>query len=142
MRIPDGVIAVERSDERYRSDGFEIGCAGGERARVAFSPDCCDRQAIACAATTAGIRSELVRDVIVETMSKRFGEVAGLPSPAEWLIDNGSGHIAREPRGFARHICLTLCRTPYRSRQSNGMAESFVKTLKRDYVNINPTPDT
>jgi putative transposase len=141
MRIHDGVIAVERSDERYCSDGFEIGCANGERVRVAFSLDCCDRQAIAFAATTAGISGELVRDVMVETMSKRFGEVPGLPSPAEWLSDNGSGYIARETRGFAQDIGLTPCRTPYRSPQSNGMAESFVKTFKRDYVNINPTPN-
>jgi putative transposase len=64
-----------------------------------------------------------------------------LPSPAEWLSDNGSGYIARETRGFAQDIGLTPCRTPYGSPQSNGMAESFVKTFKRDYVNINPTPD-
>jgi putative transposase len=57
VRIHDGVIAVERSDERYCSDGFEIGCANGERVRVAFSLDCCDRQAIAFAATTAGYRA-------------------------------------------------------------------------------------
>jgi putative transposase len=141
IRVHDGVIAVEHSDERYCSDGFEIGCTNGERVRVAFSLDCCDRQAIAFAATTAGISGELVRDVMVETMSKRFGEVAGLPSPAEWLSDNGSGYIARETRGFAQDIGLTPCRTPYRSPESNGMAESFVKTFKRDYVNINPTPD-
>lgn len=30
---------------------------------------------------------------------------------------------------------------PVSSRQSNGMAEAFVRTLKRDYVRVNPTPD-
>jgi putative transposase len=140
-RVHEGVVAVARSDQRYCSDGLEIGCTNGECVRVAFSLDCCDRQIIAFAATTAGISGELVRDVMVETMCKRFGEVAGLPSPAEWLSDNGSGYIARETRGFAQDIGLVPCRTPYRSPQSNGMAESFVKTFKRDYVNINPTPD-
>lgn len=33
------------------------------------------------------------------------------------------------------------CTTPVRSPQSNGMAEAFVKTFKRDYVAVNPTPD-
>ncbi len=36
---------------------------------------------------------------------------------------------------------MEQCRTPVRSPQSNGMAEAFVKTFKRDYVRINPTPD-
>ncbi|VVD27831.1 transposase (fragment) [Paraburkholderia dioscoreae] len=31
--------------------------------------------------------------------------------------------------------------TPVRSPQSNGMAESFVKTMKRDYVSWMPKPD-
>ena len=33
------------------------------------------------------------------------------------------------------------CTTPVRSPQSNGMAEAFVKTFKRDYVRVNPLPD-
>ena len=33
------------------------------------------------------------------------------------------------------------CTTPVRSPQSNGMAEAFVKTFKRDYVSVNPIPD-
>ena len=102
-RVHEGVIAVDRRDQRYCSDGLEIACTNGERVRVAFSLDCCDRQIIAFAETTAGISGELVRDVMVETMFKRFGEVAGLPSPAEWLSDNESvwsneAHEALEER--------------------------------------------
>jgi putative transposase len=141
MRVHDGKIAVERSDQRYCSDGFEIACDNGEKVRVTFSLDCCDRQAIAFAATTAGISGELVRDVMVQTLSTRFGQAEQLPQPAQWLSDNGSGYIARETRDFARDIGLIACRTPYRSPQSNGMAEAFVKTFKRDYVSVNPTPD-
>ena len=141
MRVHDGTVAVERSDERYCSDGFEITCGSRQKVRVAFSLDCCDRQVIAFAATTEGISGELVRDVMVQTMCNRFGDVPGLPSPAEWLSDNGSGYIARDTRNFAQDIGLKPCRTPIRSPQSNGMAESFVKTFKRDYVQINPVPD-
>ena len=47
-----------------------------------------------------------------------------------------SSYIAEETRPFARDIGLIACRTPYRSPQSNGMAEAFVKTFKRDYVRL------
>ena len=44
--------------------------------------------------------------------------------------------------GFACAIIgFTPCRTPYRSPQSNSVAKSFVKTYKRKYADINPTPD-
>jgi putative transposase len=141
VRVHKGTIAVERSDMRYCSDGFDISCENGEYVRVTFSLDCCDRQAVAFAATTAGISGELVRDVMVQTLANRFGEVPELPHPTEWLSDNGSGYIALETRRFAADLGFIPCRTPYRSPQSNGMAEAFVKTFKRDYVKINPTPD-
>src|SRR5204863_3116480 len=31
--------------------------------------------------------------------------------------------------------------TPVESPESNGMAEAFVKTFKRDYVRVNPIPN-
>jgi len=40
-RRHDGRIAVDRSDTRWCSDGFEIGCHNGERVRIAFTLDCC-----------------------------------------------------------------------------------------------------
>lgn len=36
-----------------------------------------------------------------------------------------------------RSIGMEPCTTPVRSLQSNGMAEAFVKTFKRDYVSVN-----
>ena len=45
-RRHDGRIAVTASDRRWCSDGFEIGCDNGERVRVAFALDCCDREAM------------------------------------------------------------------------------------------------
>jgi putative transposase len=77
---------------------------------------------------------------MVQTLNNRFGQVEQLPRPAQRLCDNGSGYIARETRAFARDIGMIACRTPYRSPQSNGMAEAFVKTFKRDYFAVNPTP--
>ena len=56
------------------------------------------------------------------------------PRPIEWLTDSGSPYVARQPQRFAHEIGLAPLTTPIRSPQSNGMAESFVKTFKRDYV--------
>ena len=78
---------------------------------------------------------------MVSAVERRFGRVNQLPSPIEWLTDNGSCYLARETRRFARDIGLAPRTTPLESPQSNGMAEAFVRTLKRDYVRVSPIPD-
>ena len=140
-RRHDGKVAVDRPDTRWCSDGFEIGCDNGERVRIAFTLDCCDREAIAWVATTGGIDSGDIRDLMIDSVERRFGLVNRLPVPIEWLSDNGSPYTARETRRLARDIGLKPCTTPIGSPQSNGMAEAFVKTLKRDYARVNPRPD-
>ena len=74
-------------------------------------------------------------------LEHRFGAVDELPNVIEWLSDNGSCYIARDTRRFARDIGLEPRTTPLESPQSNGMAEAFVRTFKRDYVTVNPIPD-
>lgn len=44
-------------------------------------------------------------------------------------------------RTFASSLWFIVCTTPVRSPGSNGMAESFVKTFKRDYVYVDDLPD-
>ena len=56
-------------------------------------------------------------------------------------FSSSSAYIAREARVFARQIGLKSCFTPVKSPQSNGMAEAFVNTLKRDYVSVSLLPD-
>jgi putative transposase len=63
------------------------------------------------------------------------------PSEIEWLSDNGLGYTADDTRRFAAKICLKPLTTSVCSPQSNGMSESFVKTMKRDYVAFMPKPD-
>ncbi|WP_409219123.1 integrase core domain-containing protein, partial [Escherichia coli] len=46
-----------------------------------------------------------------------------------------------ETRQFARMLGLEPKNTAVRSPESNGIAESFVKTIKRDYISIMPKPD-
>jgi len=141
VQVHNGTIRQDRSNTRWCSDIFEIACWNGDRVRVAFSLDCCDREAMSHVATTGGISGDMVRDLMVESIEYRFGKVDILPHPVQWLSDNGPAYIANETRSFARMIGIELCTTPYRSPQSNGMAESFVKTFKRDYVHLNPLYD-
>ncbi|ELR5604579.1 IS3 family transposase, partial [Escherichia coli] len=139
-RAHTGKVAVKESNQRWCSDGFEFHCDNGEKLRVTFALDCCDREALHWAVTTGGFDSETVQDVMLGAVERRFGNE--LPaSPVEWLTDNGSCYRANETRQFARMLGLEPKNTAVRSPESNGIAESFVKTIKRDYISIMPKPD-
>ncbi|PSS58794.1 hypothetical protein C6382_05280 [Pseudomonas sp. BBP2017] len=136
----EGRIAVQTSDTRWCSDGFEFRCEDGAKLSVTFALDCCDREAIGWVAIPTRYSGDDIRDLMLESVEKRFGDQ--LPTtPVQWLSDNGSAYTAEQMRLFARQIGLQPVTTPVRSPQSNGMAESFVKTIKRDYVAHMPKPD-
>jgi len=132
-RSHDGKIAVSESNTRWCSDGFEIPCYNGEKVRVAFSLDCCDRDILAYVATTGGITGQMIRDLMVLSLEARFPQ--GIPPhQIEWLSDNGSCYIDKETLRFGKDVDLIPVQTAVRSPESNGMAESFVRTFKRAYV--------
>ncbi len=127
-----------RSNLRWCSDAFEIRCWSGERVQVAFSLDTCDREAMSYVATSAAITGEMIRDLMAESIERRFGaDALRAPQAVEWLSDNGPPYTATETRDFGEKLGLLVCTTPAYSPESNGMAESFVKTFKRDYVYLN-----
>ncbi len=45
-RRHEGRVAVDTSNTRWCSDGFEFRCEDGDKLRVTFALDCCDREAI------------------------------------------------------------------------------------------------
>lgn len=133
-----GQVAVAESNQRWCSDGFEFRCDNGQVVRATFALDCSDREVMSWEASTKGQTGDTVRDVMLAAVESRFGN--DLPGqPIEWLTDNGAPYVAK----------MTLCRrnradpvtTPVCSPQSNGMAESLVKTIKRDYVAFMAKPD-
>ena len=80
----------------------------------------------------------MIRDLMAETLTYRFGHDARrTPAPIEWLSDNGPPYTAHETRTFGESLGFIVCTTPSYSPESNGMAEAFVKTFKRDYVYLN-----
>ena len=139
-RTHDGVVIALRSNIRWCSDHFELACRNGELLRVLFTIDACDREVIAWSATTAGISGEMVRDLMIVCVERRFG-TSKTPHLAEWLSDNGSAYIAKDTLDTAMALGLQLCFTPVRSPESNGIAEAFVKTFKRDYARLSILPD-
>jgi len=141
-RRHDGTVAVNESNQRWCSDGLELSCDNGERVRIAFALDCCDREVMSWVATTKGIDAGLVGDLMMQAVEKRFGANKTANQPVEWLTDNGSCYTAKETQKFAKMLGLKPVTTPVSSPQSNGMAESFVKTFKRDYAQMTERPDS
>lgn len=140
-RVHDGTVIVMRSNLRWCSDGLEFTCWNGDIVRAAFIIDAHDREIIAWVAVCgAGISGSDVRDMMLQAVERRFGTVQA-PHAIEHLSDNGSAYTAQATRDFATALNLVPCFTPVASPESNGMSEAFVKTLKRDYVRINPLPD-
>jgi putative transposase len=118
------------SNQRWSSDGLEIPCWNGEVVRLVFAIDTCDREIIAWQAGTGGISGEMVRDLMLACVERRFNALRA-PHPVQWLADNGSAYAAHETLEFAPALALVPCFTPVRSPESNGVSEAFVKTLKR-----------
>lgn len=140
-RTHDGKVVVLASNLRWCSDHLELRACNGDIVRVLFVIGACDREIIAWSAVAeAGVSGEMVRDLMIASVERRFGTTKA-PHRVEWLSDNGSAYIARETAQTTAALGLTLLFTPVRSPESNGMAESFIKTLKRDYARVTILPD-
>ena len=135
-RPHEGKVITLASDLRWCSDSFEIRCWSGERVHVAFALDCCDREAIAWVAATRHLDGSDIRDVMAQAVEARFS-AAHTAHPVEWLSDNGPPYTAHETRAFGAACGLLVRNTPAYSPESNGIAEAFVKTFRRDYVHLN-----
>lgn len=87
-----------------------------------------------------GHSGDVVRDIMLAAVERRFG-VPQTTAQIEWLSYNGSAYVDHRTRSFAKDLGLKPVITPVRSPQSNGMAESFVKTMKHDYIAFMNKPD-
>jgi transposase InsO family protein len=136
-RPHEGTVSVQASDLRWCSDGFEIKCDSGQTVTATFAKDCCDREIMAWRAWEGkGLPGEPVREMLIEAVEKRFGAVEAVPPEhtLEFLSDNGGAYIAHDTKRIARSLGLKPINTPVCSPQSNGIAESFVNTFRRDYL--------
>ena len=83
--------------------------------------------------TGKGTPGDQVRDVLIEAVEKRFGTLERLHGyTLEFLADNGGAYRAKDTHAIARSLGLVPRHAPVNSPESNGAAESFVKTIRRD----------
>jgi hypothetical protein len=95
--------------------------------------DCADRMVLAwrfAPRITAVDLAEMLREAVF----RRFGKVRAHAQGIEFLSDNGPEYTSHRFRPFVRAMGLIPCHTPRRSPQSNGLAEAFFGSFKRDYV--------
>jgi transposase InsO family protein len=130
-----GRVQQPRSNQRWCSDIFLIPCWNGEVVSVAFALDCHDREVPAWVASPRPLTGADIRTLMDRTLWARFGEAAlQTPHAVQWLSDNGPQYTATASVLYAHELGLSPITTPAYSPESNGLAEAFVGTFKRDYV--------
>ena len=130
-----GKIQQPASNQRWCSDIFLIACWSGEVLSVAFAIDCHDREVPADVASPRPLTGADIRTLMDRMLWTRFGEVTlTAPHPIQWLSDNGPQSTATATVLYAHELGLVPITTPAYSPESNGLAEAFVGTFKRDYL--------
>lgn len=72
--------------------------------------------------------------MVREAVFRRFGAEKAQAHGLEFLSDNGPEYICKKLRGLLESFGMVICHTPIRSPESNGLAEAFFGSFKRDYV--------
>ena len=71
-----------------------------------------------------------------KTLWARLGETTTTAPPAiQWLSDSAPQYTATRSVLYAHELGLVPITTSAYSPESNGLAQAFVHTFKRDYVN-------
>jgi len=100
---------------------------------LAFALDCGDRACLAVVGQPRALTGADIRALMHAAVAARSAE-RPLSRPVQWLSDNARMYTALETVIGAERLGLVPITTPAYSPQSNGMAEAFVHTLRRDYV--------
>jgi putative transposase len=126
-------VRLAEPNRRWASDITGIRAWDGRKGRLAIMIDCADRMVLAWRFTTRITAVDLA-EMLREAVFRRFGAVRAHAQGIEFLSDNGPEYTSHRFRPFVRAMGLTPCHKPRRSPQSNGLAEAFFGSFKRDYV--------
>lgn len=132
-RRHEGKVSVAKANQRWASDISSIKAWNGEKGRLAIIIDCADLSVLAWR-WGRKMPSEQLQEMVREAVFHRFGINGGKAAGLEFLSDNGPEYACHRLRGVLRGFGMEICRTPRRSPESNGIAERFFGTFKRDYV--------
>jgi putative transposase len=132
-RAHTGRVARDGSNGRWCSDSLQVACWNGQVVEIGFVLDCCDRECLAVVAQPCDLAGADIRALMQAAVQARLGGARPL-TPIQWLSDNEGMYTALATVICAERLGLEPITTPAYSPESNGVAEAFVKTLKRDYV--------
>jgi len=127
----EGVVSVPEPNMRWASDFTIIKAWNNEKGRLAIVIDCGSRQVIEYL-WARSIKGDDIGRMVGRATEKRFAD--GRVPLVEFLSDNGPEYIKTDLRLLLKQMGFVVCNTPIRSPESNGIAESFFKSFKRDYV--------
>jgi len=132
-RLHEGRVSVPEPNRRWASDITSIKTWNGEKGRLAVIVDCADRSVVAWR-WARRMPSQALQEMVREAVFRRFGTDRAQARGLEFLSDNGPEYACKRLRTVLQGFGMVVCRTPYRSPESNGLAEAFFGSFKRDYV--------
>ena len=132
-RLHEGQVSVLEPNRRWASDITSIKAWNGEKGRLAVIVDCADRSVLAWR-WERRMPSQALQEMVREAIFRRFGTDRAQARGLEFLSDNGPEYVCKQLRAVLQGFGMVACRTPYRSPESNGLAEAFFGSFKRDYV--------
>jgi hypothetical protein len=126
---------VRELEERIR----DLECLLGRKTlELEILKDALDREVLAWTTSPRGIGTLALRDLRLLAVERRFGTLAA-PQPVERLSDNGSCFTAYET--IPSPMRSASCRAHAPPQSGVGRHRRDIrKTLKRDYVWLNPSP--
>lgn len=133
-RAHTGQIQRPASNERWCSDVLEVACWNREIVQLGFVLDCHDRECLGHVAAARDLVARDIQELQHHAVAARFGPGQRPEAPIQFLSDNGSIFTALDTLCTAERLHLVPITTPAASPESNGMAEAFVNTLRRDYI--------
>lgn len=132
-RLHEGHVSVLEPNRRWASDITSIKAWNGEKGRLAVILDCADRSVLAWR-WARRMPSLVLQELVREAVFRRFGSDRIRAQGLEFLSDNGPEYACQHLRAVLQGFGMVVCRTPVRSPESNGLAEAFFGSFKRDYV--------
>ncbi len=113
-RRHEGKVAVERSNLRWWSDGFEMAATTGRRSASGPLSTAVTVRPSRASPHPKGSRARNVQALVITAVENRFGGINILPKPSKWLTDNGSCFIAKDTKSLLRDSGIEPCPTPVR----------------------------